>query len=225
MPRHYVRTVTQTWVGERVLIAAMVFSIMFSFLHPREAFANLYSWTDGGGVMHVTDTLDKIPPDFRGRAVLLNSTPATPAQPQTDDRGDYILAFDKTPSRAIFVDVILNHTVRARMILDTGAGLVVLSEDLARRLNLETDHDSKPLVLHTAGGDVKGRSVTLTSVSLGALSKDQVQAAVNNAPNVFKGFDGLLGMSFLQDFKVVIDYTNNQIRLKRNCTTGRCEEP
>jgi clan AA aspartic protease (TIGR02281 family) len=212
-------------VLERTFIAAIVLVLALCCSQTQDLWADVYSWADDGGVIHVTDSLDKIPPAHRGQAVLLGRSPETLAAAPADYQPDYVISFEKTPSRTIFVDVLLNSTIPAKMILDTGAGMVVLSEDLARRLNLESGRETKTLLLQTAGGEVQGRSATLTKVELGAVHKENVRAAVNTAPNVFKGFDGLLGMSFLEDFKVVIDYANNRILLKKSCTAGHCEEP
>jgi clan AA aspartic protease (TIGR02281 family) len=211
----------------RPLIGSIVFAFAaLLFLYtPGSGLADVYSWTEDDGTLHVTDAMEKIPSIYRSRAVFLSRSPedaaAAPVVPQTD----YVISFEKNPSRAIFVDVVLNDTMRAKMILDTGAGLVVLSEDLAKRLNLPSHEEAKTMLLHTAGGDVTGRAVRLSKVQLGPAVKENVHAVVNMAPQAFKGFDGLLGMSFLQDFKMVIDYTNHQVHLQKNCIAGLCEEP
>ena len=202
----------------------LLFSPLVVFT-PGSARADLYSWTDGSGTIHVTDSLEKVPSHYRSRAELLSRSPEKAPAASVDQQTDFIIYFEKNPAKAIFVDVLLNDTIRAKMLLDTGAGLVVVSQDLANRLRLSIDGEAKPLLLHTAGGDVTGRAIKLSKVELGAAVKEDVRAVVNITPNVFKGFDGLLGMSFLQDFKVVIDYTNNRLLLKKNCLTERCEEP
>jgi clan AA aspartic protease (TIGR02281 family) len=211
-------------VVERTILAVIILVVALCFSQIQDLWADVYSWEDDGGVIHVTDSQDKIPLVHRGRAVLLGRAPEALAAAPADYQPDYVITFEKTPSRTIFVDVVLNNTIPAKMILDTGAGMVVLSEDLARRLNLESGRETKALLLQTAGGEVRGHAVTLAKVELGAVHKENVRAAVNTAPNVFKGFDGLLGMSFLEDFKVVIDYANNRILLKQSCIAGRCEE-
>jgi len=206
-------------------MAAAVLIYLLSPISDQKLWADVFSWADEKGVIHVTDSLDKIPPAHRGKASMISRTSEAATLVSADDEADYVIAFEKTPSRTIFVDVVLNGAIPAKMVLDTGAGIVVLSEDLARRLHLESDREAKTMILQTAGGEVRGLAATLSKVELGAVHKRNVRAAVNTTPTAFKGFDGLLGMSFLENFRVVIDYANNRILLKKNCPTGHCEEP
>ena len=100
------------------------------------------------------------------------------------------------------------------MVWDTGASLVVLSEELVKSLKQDVSTGAQ-IILHTAGGEIDGRAVLVSKVELGGASKENVRAAVNIKKGIFNDFDGLLGMSFFSDFKVTIDYPKSVIILEK----------
>ncbi len=116
----------------------------------------------------------------------------------------------------LFADALLNGGVQARLLLDTGSSLVVLSRDMAVKLGLKRQ-ESSPLVLKVADGrKLKAALVMLDSVKIQGVEARNVQAAILSDevddPN-FK--DGLLGMSFLKKFNFTVDYTNRRLTLAR----------
>ena len=121
----------------------------------------------------------------------------------------------KAHDSIILVDVLLNDEVKARMVLDTGASLVVISGDLARRLRQDSSNASGTIKLQTAGGEIEGQAAVIDRIELGSAVREKVRAVINRQPQVFKGFDGLLGSSFLDGYKVTIDYQQSKIHLKR----------
>jgi aspartyl protease family protein len=80
-----------------------------------------------------------------------------------------------------------------RFMVDTGASLVVLSPEDAKRAGLHVRDHHFTQKLHTAGGIVRAAPVTLREVRIGHLTVRNVEATVNEQP-----LDtSLLGMTFL----------------------------
>jgi len=174
--------------------------------------AEMYKWVDDEGTVNFTDDLLNIPPSHRSGAKKMSSS--LPAQTGSEWGGEIRVPFHRAPSGILLVDVILNGSVRARMVLDTGAAAVIISRELWQKLNQDGPADSRRVKLRTAGGEIEGRYIVLQKVELGPAIRENVQAVVN-PQNVFQDFDGLLGMSFLADFQVSIDHQGGTVILKR----------
>jgi aspartyl protease family protein len=91
------------------------------------------------------------------------------------------------------VEPIVNGT-RLRMLVDTGASLVVLSREDARRIGINPVPSDFRATVSTANGSVLVAPVVLKEMKVGELSVRDIPAAVfpDNRLKV-----GLLGMSFL----------------------------
>ena len=97
------------------------------------------------------------------------------------------------PSGHYLAEVRINGT-RIDMMVDTGATVVSLSQETARRLSIFPLPEAYTATMHTANGVVYAAPVMLAEVRLGNISVRQVQAVV--MPAKVLGTD-LLGMSFL----------------------------
>ena len=87
-------------------------------------------------------------------------------------------------------DVALNGTT-IRMLADTGASMVVLSEADAERAGLDPEGLDYTMVVSTANGQAMAAPVTIDEVRVGSIVRNDVRAAVT------RGLSGsLLGMSF-----------------------------
>lgn len=121
-------------------------------------------------------------------------------------------------SGQLVIDVLINNSVKAALILDTGAGTVFLSKAIAEKLGIATEGpEDEPAKAQLADGrivDVK--YVTLDSVMVEGQEAKDVGAAVilDDAASVPE--DGLLGMSFLKNFKFTVDYQNNTLILQKS---------
>ena len=121
--------------------------------------------------------------------------------------------YQQSPS-GIVVDVLLNSTLATGMIVDTGASLVVLPQQIAARLNILIDADTPVLYATLADGKkVKSFAVTLDSVKVGDTEIKNVPAAV--IEDAAAGdTTGLLGLSFLENFLITVDAKNNSLILE-----------
>jgi len=116
-------------------------------------------------------------------------------------------------TNSIVVAVLLNDRVNVHLMVDTGASSVVISRVAASRLGL--DLEKAPLIEATLadGKKVKGRAVYLESVAVDKAQVKNVACAVlDEAP--LPGLDGLLGMTFLEHFSVVIDSQSGKLILE-----------
>lgn len=91
----------------------------------------------------------------------------------------------------------------ARMMVDTGASMVSMGKDEAKRLGISYLNGKRGLV-STANGVIPAYQVTLNTVRVGNLMLNQVDGLVqeSNMPYV------LLGMSFLKRLEIKQDGTN-----------------
>lgn len=190
----------------KLIIYFLSIFLLVPFL-PSKSSATIYKWIDPRGTMHFSDNFDDIPPAFRENFKILTES--------HEIEGGVIIPFEKTPSGLILVDIVLNDLVRARMVFDTGANLVVITEELSKKLNQDLSSRDELMKLHTNCGEIEGRSLVIDKVELGQARKENVRSVITPNNYAISGFDGLLGLSFLGDFKVTVDYQNSRMILSK----------
>ena len=99
---------------------------------------------------------------------------------------------------AYFIDGLINGQPQ-RMLVDTGATLVAISETDARRLGIPYVQEGEQMGLRTASGVVRGYGVTLKSLKIGSRTFNRVMAVVVQGDNPHFV---LLGMNVLQHFEI-----------------------
>jgi clan AA aspartic protease (TIGR02281 family) len=117
----------------------------------------------------------------------------------------------------IIVDTLLNRKVKVTLMLDTGASLILLTKEAGRKLGIRTDEDKDVIQIQVADGrTTKARFVTLESVNVQGMEAKSVGAAVLLDDVKDVNFpDGLLGMSFLNNFNFRIDQEKKQLTLEK----------
>ncbi len=196
--------------------------------------AGMYSWKDDKGKTHFTDSLYKIPKKFRkddqgfkqykaARRPSTNSSGASPLpllkKPVRSSYSpssslinqDHVIPLIQTAGGNFMAEVVFNNRVKAMLMVDTGASLVTISEKIAKKLGYRSNSKSAQIPFTTAGGMVWMPMVALNTVQVGDATVDMVEASVNNHMGEM---DGLLGMSFLGDYRVEMDTTGSQMILK-----------
>ncbi|WP_447971407.1 retropepsin-like aspartic protease family protein [Nitrospira sp. M1] len=115
---------------------------------------------------------------------------------------------------SLLVTVQLNQTREVRLILDTGATMTVLSQDVALDLGLLSNTNTQLTTVQTAGGPIQVNVSTIRSIQAGTAEVHDVDVAIHDLPDSHTGVDGLLGMSFLNHFLVTLDTNQGVLHLK-----------
>jgi aspartyl protease family protein len=116
--------------------------------------------------------------------------------------------------RVIIVEATINQRVTGRFLLDTGASYCVISKDTASSANLSGRKDGRKVRMTTASGAQMEATVgQARRVEIGdAVARDVEIAVVDGNP--FPGFQGLIGLSFLQRFKYSVDSRSGVLLLE-----------
>ena len=200
------------WIKVFCVLGVLVFLILASPSH-----SAVYKWKDDKGKTHFTDSLSKIPPQYREKGKLKNLKGETVKS--SDFSGlslskkgvTHVIEAKQAPGDHYVVEVVINGSVTANLMVDTGATMVVLSDRLGRRLGVHSNSDLPTIGMNTAGGKVEAPLFVLDSLKMGSAEVLNVETTTN--PYMGE-MDGLLGMSFLGEFKVEMDRQNGKLTLK-----------
>lgn len=114
------------------------------------------------------------------------------------------------PQGSYFVQVAVNGTP-IRMIVDTGANVVALTESDAQSVGLAVSQADYRIKILTANGSEVAAPASLSKVVIGGIEVDNVQAVVVPDSNLSIS---LLGMSFLSKLSY-FNESNGKLVLKR----------
>lgn len=131
-----------------------------------------------------------------------------------DEHSKTVIVPVKSYGGSLLVKVQLNHTRTANLILDTGATMTVLSNDVALDLGLNASTATQLSTVNTAGGPIQVNLTKIASIQAGTAQVNDVDVAIHDLPDGQAGIDGLLGMSFLNHFLVTLDTIQGQLHLQ-----------
>ena len=103
------------------------------------------------------------------------------------------------------INEVADRSVMANMLLDTGATYTAIPKRVAKGLGLSIDPKRKRRILTASGSFELVPWVKLDRVRVLGQSSEDVEAVIINLPSS-TGLDGLLGGSYLKDYRVLIDY-------------------
>lgn len=112
----------------------------------------------------------------------------------TDGNGGRVVAITANQGGQFEIETLVNGS-HVRMLADTGASTVVLTNSDARRAGIDPDSLSFSVQIATANGNTTAAHVRLTEVTVGGISLQNVDALVSQ-PGVLR--ISLLGMTYLQ---------------------------
>jgi predicted aspartyl protease len=190
-------------------------------LAPSPAAAEIFKYTDASGNSHYVEGLDSVPQEYRSRAVplgLRNAPPGSTPEPATAARsgpagpsapkGGAIIRY--TPGQQIMVDVRINGSTSAKLLLDTGAdGTMINPRVLAAAGASLTRPVGSSRITGVAGSDTV-TVVVIDSLEVGEARVGRMRVA---SYDVAGAGDGLLGRDFLDRFTINIDSTNGVVTL------------
>jgi len=116
------------------------------------------------------------------------------------------------------VEVRLGQTQPARLLIDTGASLTMLTADTLKRRGIGAHATGKTGTFDTANGRVRAPIYRLDSLSVGDWQVSDLEVGVLDLSDA--RIDGLLGMNFLRHFQFFIDQDAALLRLSVAAGSG-----
>jgi clan AA aspartic protease (TIGR02281 family) len=113
------------------------------------------------------------------------------------------------------VQVRLNGSRDAKLILDTGAEISLLSHDVVLDLGLFPTSSTPTVTLNTVSGTVRADVIIIERMAVGGAEAHGVAVAVHDLPEAPPGVDGLLGLTFLNKFVVTLDPQQGTLHLRQ----------
>jgi len=199
----------QTWVSFARLVVLHKFFIAFwgfiiALYGGVLAHAEVYQWKDAQGHVHFSDT-----PQTGATLHPMKSLSSIKNPSFNMDKNVLEVPYqDKHGS--MLVNVRINN-IPMRFILDTGASLVILSPNMAKKAHIDMQA-GKFITLQTANGLVRAPQVSIDSVQLGRWQQHHIAAAVQAIGG--QQDVGLLGMSFLNAYRMSLDHQRHIITLE-----------
>lgn len=108
---------------------------------------------------------------------------------------------------------ILNERVSADFMVDTGAGLTMISRRSAKELGVDLNRRLPTIPLQTMAGTIHVPLVVLDSIEVGGMQVKNITVTVHDSP--FLGSPGLLGIDFLKHFRVEVDFKEGFLLLEK----------
>ena len=171
----------------------------------RIARADFFQYTDQSGTVVMVDDESKIPAKYRKK------TRTTKAVPAGESKSTSVMLIKGNQA---LVPVRLSYrttTVDAWLLLDTGATVTVISSSLADRLGIKTANtQSRPSQL-ADGRVVETFRTRVDYLAVGPKLKYNAEVAILPSDGPAIGFDGLLGMNFLGDYRYHLDINSQTI--------------
>jgi len=184
------------------------------------ASAEMYKWVDEKGTVHFTDDISSIPGKYRENVEERKTPKGTPDQDVREKPAPASAQETSKPEgfevhlvrrhELWLAEVILNDRLKRYLVVDTGASFTLISRQVADELGIIIGENSPSIPASTVSGFILTPLVTLSSIRVGNAEIKDVDVAVYTMPS---GNDGLLGNSFLNQFRVMIDSVNGKMIL------------
>jgi len=195
--------------------AGAVASLGVVLLFPALGVAQIYRWQDEQGIVHFTNTLERIPESYRSQLGPLPPASVSPAKsdeiaPSPVARAIAIVQISYTPGAPILVRASIGGSGPLTLILDTGADRTLVAPQALSRLGISTA-DAPRAEIRSVTGTGQGLVVQVGSVEVGEAKVGPLRIIVHDAD--LKTADGLLGRDFLEHFTVTIDAKERLVTL------------
>ncbi|MFV1951800.1 MAG: TIGR02281 family clan AA aspartic protease, partial [Nitrospinota bacterium] len=212
----------------------LIIALLLSFISVQTVYSEFYKWVDDMGNVHFTDNPASVPERYRNKTdtkeipqtnEMEYEIPERAEDRSSEERGaieevspkEYMI--DLKPVGSNFLaQALLNRSIKADLMVDTGASITLISRAVADKLGLKHDLNLPKLPFSTAGGIVWQPLVMLKSIKVGDAEVKNVEVSVSSK---FKGLDGLLGMNFLDEFNISLNSTSGKLILKEDSPKGK----
>jgi predicted aspartyl protease len=186
------------------LIRAGLLLLLLQPAFPLAALADFFQYTDKDGTVVMVDDESRIPDQYRKNIRSSMSGPAvTSKTTAVRYRNNHALV----PVKINYRDT----TVEAWLLLDTGAAVTVISPGLAQRLGIKRENTESRLAQVADGRVVETARARVDSLAVGPKITYNPEIAIMPISGPVSGFDGLLGMNFLGEFRYHLDVNSQTI--------------
>jgi hypothetical protein len=177
------------------LIAAVVVAVV---MLPTAPAAQLYRWTDAGGVTHYTSDPASIPPPFRARAQEVGAPQARPPE-AAPSLGSTVIPY--AAGAPVLAAAAING-VPLRLIVDTGAERTLVSPQALARAGVPLEN-ARPVRIVGVTGAAGAREVSVPRLDVAGTQVGPLPIIVHDGG--FPNADGLLGRDVLDAFTLTVD--------------------
>ncbi|MDO9464640.1 MAG: retropepsin-like aspartic protease [bacterium] len=121
---------------------------------------------------------------------------------------------------ALFANAVLNKKVKTQLVIDTGCTHTQISARIAKKLKIKKNEGEKVLCELANGQKVEGRAVNIKEIKVGKVKAYNVRVVILDR-EISGESDGLLGMSFLNNFIFKIDTEKSELTLEKRKKPNR----
>jgi clan AA aspartic protease (TIGR02281 family) len=144
----------------------------------------------------------------------MRSSPAASDPLKTTMSKDRVVVPLIQEGKSYLVRLKLNDKVWGKFLVDTGASAMHISQAMAQKLKAKPERGQMVPVQLAGGRMVAGRVVVLKKVQIGEALVENAKAIVLDQDNMGLR-DGLLGMTFLENFVFSLDTKKGELILER----------
>jgi clan AA aspartic protease (TIGR02281 family) len=196
------------------LLAPVVVLALF-FLPTLSHPGDLFRWVDERGVVHFSDNLHNIPEKYRADAKRMNVPESSRNQEGANPYEPNKAAIPFLKNGAVMVvKATVNEKVSANFVVDTGASYTMISRATAKELDIDLEKKLPTIPFQTVNGTIQAPLITLDSIELGGMRIRDLTAAVHDISSD-PGSVGLLGLNFLNNFRMDIDMKGQILVLEK----------
>ncbi|HEX6892964.1 MAG TPA: retropepsin-like aspartic protease [Chryseolinea sp.] len=127
--------------------------------------------------------------------------------------GRTIIPIEINDGGYIFIKVTLNGGTDARFMLDTGAGVNVISKELFEKIRSTLKEEGLHTGIRHNGEQITGMLYRLPELSIGSFSKQHVTIGIYERLN---DFDGLLSLDYFRETPFTIDFVTHQLIIEES---------
>lgn len=98
------------------------------------------------------------------------------------------------------------------MILDTDTVYTVIAWDVVKDIGYDPAVSRRRVSIVTANGVIEAPLITVECIKLAELKGEAIDVVCHDIPEL-AGIEGLLGLSFLQPVRTLIDYTTGTLEI------------
>ena len=201
----------------RAVLVALSLSLLL-VASPRAARAEIYRYVGAQGQSYYVDGLQNVPPEYRRTAIPIGmrnlpapavSAPPAAAGGAAKPAGAAVIRY--TPGQRIMVDVKINDSYYAKLLLDTGADRTMISPRSLQAAGVSITRPVATGQITGATGTDRIDYVVVESLEVGDARVGKMP--VGSYELAGDSGEGLLGRDFLDQFKVTMDATAGEVHL------------